>query len=62
MGTALDILKDFPANTHAEWLAAVSWRFGDLVVGHYQLLFLVSVAVHAPALGLLRAPRRVAAR
>ena len=23
MGTALDILKDFPANTHAEWLAAV---------------------------------------
>ncbi len=23
MGTALDILKDFPANTHAEWLAEV---------------------------------------
>ena len=42
----------------AERLVAVSWRFGDLVIGHYQLLFLVSVALHAPALGLLRTPRR----
>ena len=38
----------------AEQLASLRWRIGGLDIGHYQLLFLASIALHVPALGLLR--------